>query len=356
MLQKLKNYFNERWPELQDRIIVAIIASAIFGIVTFLIRSIWQADWSNIWAFMGGKTTIGNGWLLCIALGFIILLGILARRLASLQRTLMQQKENATGSSFRPLEVMDQAVGSNEKEICKVDLATQQLDPLLFEPQEDNSDLFYLLLNVYDGNSATALFMNLTNRRRGIRVEGIYEVMGKRDLLIKFRYKGRMRMEELVTRYRHNLEKNKILYKNTTDQNGEDDSIRYFNVYREINPFASSTELQIRRKLLHTTADYLNTRSQRGFMFIQFLRHEKARLLSDYVNHLRTSPQVVKIIESFSICNNDLIIDFFMHCSQTSNLILLNNMTEEFLKKNELKVDKHTYICYSFNEPIVQTS
>lgn len=253
---------------------------------------------------------------------------------------------------------------------CIEDIRIRKDTPTFGEriSDEDVSDLNYLLLNVVDCKASRDIIRGVYKKwafklsDQGteteppkIRLTGMYDIMGKWDLLVRFRLHTELRADNLVKQIGQELiGKDQILYgkksperirkAKMTVQNG------LINVKYELpSPGGhNSARDEIHHVRLGSTADYDRARCQRAFLYIDLPTNEAETLISELERCLRLEKEPASIVEAISIGDKAIILEIFMRCSQTHLINGLNRLVEEFIPA--FRVQKYTLFCYEYDE------
>jgi hypothetical protein len=222
----------------------------------------------------------------------------------------------------------------------------------LISQSSDKSDLFFFLLSVKDCEQSREKIVQLHSEKfEEIKLEAMYDLMGSWDLLIKFRASNKEASEfeeEIISN---------LLDINMIDSNKD----KTFGRRKMINVFFQNRTIQglldkdidqpIYYTLLQNNESYEKYRSNRAFLFLEAPKTIDSKVRKTFLKRLdkKIENQLgSKIIESICEGENEIIIETFSSCSQSSHINHLNKSIESILTTYGLQ--KYTLFCYHHDE------
>lgn len=257
---------------------------------------------------------------------------------------------------IKQLSFLDHGRQSEPK--CQVDwiIAEKKIDQdviqeKILHQKVDQSNLFFLFLQVTDCESARLITKDLVSQEKEYFIEAIYDLLGTWDLLIKFRTDAdENNFKDLII--------NKLIESKQMNKTSEVKFSKYclVDVQRQasilsklLNQIDSDT---INYTLLNNTDDYDKYRACRAFLYIEAKGDYGTNSRKNFIEELQKSIEKdnkgSKIIESFCEGKREIIIETFSSCSQTAFMNHLNKSVEKVLKTFQL--DKSTLTCYHYDE------
>jgi 3',5'-cyclic AMP phosphodiesterase CpdA len=239
--------------------------------------------------------------------------------------------------------------------------------PVDADGRTDNSDLNFLLLTVVDCGESRKAVRKLFEApdqseawsalgARYVRLEGMYDLLGKWDLLIKFRCDPAVSSASVQNIIRQQLEEKSML-----QESGPFSTIDLVDVRGEYASFADAADrranTKIRRNKVggHLTEDYEKFRCQRALLYVELpAGPDRGRCIRDLSSDMQRTPQVEPVIESICVADRALLINTFMRCAQSLTINKLNRSIESTLTK--YRQQKHTLLFYGYDERLLERS
>lgn len=195
----------------------------------------------------------------------------------------------------------------------------------------------------------------LAKHNATIEIEGIYHLMGFWDLGVRFRLGSDPNLRNVLDAVTKKLlASNQITKAHPTiavDPFSES-LARRVDVLQEFKDFAdfnSKRKIVLSRTTFSNPMSYEEHRCQRAFIFIRGGENTILGGLRQALHDAKSWPgDPTSIIESISRSENEVVLELFMRCSQTSLLHALNRAIEKTLATNN--VQKHTLLCYDYDE------
>lgn len=242
---------------------------------------------------------------------------------------------------------------------------------------QDFSDLNLLLLSVASCKDSRELVRDFFTNHESIknsqpRLQGMYDLLGHWDLLIRFRLNQTDGFDEAKKKKLRDI---LVLENHQMTVKGVFSDGIHINVKKEAKNFGDllkknfSKYTSLTRNIFAEEQDYSERRCQRGFLFISLPSEEEKRriMIRDLANLLDDEPKFKQIIEGvyegnylqeISDENSQgdkkteekfaVVIEVFMTCAQSLYLNHLNKKIED--KLAEHKLQKYTMFCYGYDE------
>ncbi len=241
---------------------------------------------------------------------------------------------------------------------CLEDIKLRQ-NPLLVPEtilySDDKSNLNYLLLSVVNCIRSRQIIREVRSNPDTIRrfpsfeLAGMYDIMGKWDLLIRFRLAQQANLEQLIQSIEDELERTGQMETNPNSLFATSD---YVNVRQEVTSFneINSNISQINHIRLRSTLDYEQQRCQKAFIYVQMpsTNQDRSSLINSLKEELQRNTDSKTIIEAISISEIAIIFEIFMRCSQTYLINRLNRVIEKTIPQYRLQ--KYTLFCFEYDE------
>lgn len=216
----------------------------------------------------------------------------------------------------------------------------------------DNSNLFYLFLNVADCRKSRNIIKAFTDKSRNISLCAMYDLYGKYDVVIKFRElkdgKG--------TRFQNDLIEH--LSSGLVDQLIDKSSFRHLDVTNEYYSFKSAlynTKIEDNYYLMTDADEFAESKWTTAILEIMFRNNMHFSnfmpLLNNYITQYeqQSGVNISKIIRGlFTSRNDSMLLEVLMSCAEFQYLNKLTKMIEMII--NPKKVDKSTHIIYTHQE------
>jgi DNA repair exonuclease SbcCD nuclease subunit len=233
--------------------------------------------------------------------------------------------------------------------------------PFDADGRTDSSDLNFLLLTVLDcaksrkairklfeGTDQEAAWANLGARY--VRLEGMYDLLGKWDLLVKFRCDPAVSSVNVESMIRQQLEDCSMI-----QETGPFSTIDLIDVRGEYGTFADAADRRanskIRRNIVGgpNTDDYEKFRCQRALVYVELPPGpDRASCIGELSVAITGASQVEAVVESVCVADRALLINTFMRCAQSLSINKLNRSIEKTLTK--YRQQKYTLLFYGYDE------
>ena len=213
-----------------------------------------------------------------------------------------------------------------------------------YNPEQDNSDLFYLFLNVVDCDQAReyiiSYYEKYRNKYQYASICGIHNLYGRYDVLLKYRSSEGALFSQDIIDY---LKKKNVMEKRATSY--------FMNVLYENRTFKEITKIP----LLKNPEAYLNSTWNMATLTV-YLR-SKLNVDSFFTElnksiksfNLINNTKIEDIIRDYSIGeDHSVLFELFISCYQFPMLTRFTNLIENIIK--EYGIDKSTHIIYYFDE------
>ncbi|HEX5703427.1 MAG TPA: metallophosphoesterase [Pyrinomonadaceae bacterium] len=182
-------------------------------------------------------------------------------------------------------------------------------------------------------------------------LNGMYDLLGKWDLLVRLRFSQKA-PAVLFREFKDNLHQKLITGLQMEKSGPFFTDYKHIDVLREARSLSELLEkpvapvAAIRRRVLDDPQAYDRQRCQRGLLYIKLPdeRNSKTRMIGDLDTELKKDP----IIEAIYRGENELVIETFMTCAQSTALNHLNRKIEKTL--SEFGSQKYTMFCYGYDE------
>lgn len=241
---------------------------------------------------------------------------------------------------------------------CSEDLRIIKSSPVVSEPIywiEDKSNLNYLLLSVVNCSKSREIIKKIQSNSKTERefssfeLAGMYDIMGKWDLLIRFRLDQNVDLDKLIKLIENELETKGQIEKDADSLFANSD---YVNVRSEVTSLneINSNPQQINHIQLNSTLDYEKQRCQKAFIYVQMpgTNSDRKRLIQSLKVEIENEQDLKSIIEAISISEIAIIFEVFMRCSQTHLLNCLNRAIEKAIP--QYRVQKYSLLCFEYDE------
>jgi hypothetical protein len=235
---------------------------------------------------------------------------------------------------------------------CFIDFRAQR-SSLLIEPIADESDLFYLLVERVVSCEQTRDTIKQALRsaaseesfsQASFQLTGLYDTMGKWDVLARFRAPGLTEPRGLFRYLRQ-----QILRQSPSA------ALRLVNVEREAPSLtyilSGSWQGKLQHRWLGDTKTYWDQQCQRFFLYVELpATDSEQKLLIQSLNQVIGQHRVARIIESVSYAaqDNALVLEIFTTCSQAMLVHELNRLVESCIPS--FKTGKSTLCCFESEE------
>lgn len=199
------------------------------------------------------------------------------------------------------------------------------------------------------------------------RLEGMYDLLGKWDLLLRIRVGRRTDFDEDISNPIYQA----LVDARMMERPGEEGYFRFdpegvLNVKRELpsveqwridlRPHTKKREpgQKIKRRLLKNTEAYEKKRCQRAFLYHKL--PDNTRKANDIIvgvaNKLQEAIDNLKfgsdLIEAIYVADNAVVIECFMTCADSLSINVINRTIESVLARENLQ--KFTMTCYAYDE------
>jgi predicted phosphodiesterase len=263
---------------------------------------------------------------------------------------------------------LDLMAQSRNAVVCDVErLVRQDYERVTEVGVGDNSDLYYLMMSVVECPRSRDVIrrfladLPLTSEwkelnARYVKLVAMYDLLGRWDLIVRFRLDPRVNPIQFTRLIERALEKEGMLPPEAKREVSAFGQVDLFNIKAEVRSIADlnphpgppAREVPIQRVRMATTEAYESSRSQRGFLYIELPRKGEPAMIKELEIALHADPESQVIIESVARGEKELVLDLFMSCAQSSHVNRLNRTLEHVLTK--YSVQKYTLLCYGYDE------